>query len=186
MILPRAVRAIDPLLRQCCVAAIAGGEDRVIAFEALPGVQAIAGTHAVMLSISSHSFRMIVLLHHARDEATRAYFAGLHQRSPQDFDDQAFMDALAECGNLLCGTLNRELGRSVPQLGMSTPHVIGRQSMGHLSLLRHGLERHWRLSLQGGQAFDFSLVLCDHGDVDFDHQPACSEQAETAGELEFF
>ena len=186
MITPRAQQALGPLLRLCATAALASGEQDVAAFEPLQGVGAINGTHAVMLSISSHAFRMIVLLHHARDEATRTYFATLHRQAPNEFDERAFMDALSESGNMMCGTLNRELGRCVPQLGMSTPHVIGRASMQHLALLRHGLEQHWRLTLQSGQSFDLSVVLCDHGEVDFDHVAPSEDQAETAGELEFF
>jgi CheY-specific phosphatase CheX len=186
MITARAQAAVEPLLRQCAVAALAGSPERVSEFGPLPGLASIVGTHAVMLSISSHMFRMVVLLHHVRDSATRSHFATLHQRPAEDFDDQAFRDALSESGNMLCGQLNRELGRSVLQLGMSTPHVIARRSIDHLATLRHGYEKHWRLSLVDGPSFDLSVVLCDYGDVDFECAAPSEEQVDTAGELEFF
>ncbi len=184
MISNSARHAFDQLLRQGLRSALAGPQDSVTDIAAVAGLDDIAESRAVILSLSSYSFRLMMFVHFDPDDATREHFARLHGVTPEEMAGQAFNDVIGECGNMACGALNRELGRVYPHLGMSTPHVLDRHSLTHLHLLQYDHLSHARLTLNGSTRFHGSLAVCAHDTLDFE-APA-EEQAEVCGELEMF
>jgi len=184
MISASARQGFDQMLRHGLRSALAGPQDSVTDIAPVAGLDDIAESRSVMLSVSSYRFRLMLFVHFEPDAATREHFARMHGVTPEQMAGQAFNDAIGECGNMACGTVNRELGRLFAHVGMSTPHVIDRHSLRHLHLLRHGHLSHARMTLNGHQPFHGTLAVCAYGDLDF--QPPADEQVEVAGELEMF
>lgn len=185
MISARARSAFDQMLATSLRSTFAGAA--VAGCGPVADFAQVTERRAVMLSVSACRFRLMLFLHFDTDARTGALLARLRGQ-PQGAEPGApqwLLDALSEYGNLCCGTLNRELGRVFGCLGMSTPHLVERESLRHLPLLRPGYLRHYRLDLDGGHRFHATLCVCEHGELDFVAPPA-APQAEVAGELELF
>jgi hypothetical protein len=183
MISHRARRAFDEMLSTSLRGTFAGA---ATGFAPVPGLEQVGERQAVMLSVAACRFRLMLFLHFDADAATRALLARLKGLAEPAPSDQWFLDALSEYGNLSCGALNRELGRAHACLGMSTPHVVERDSLLHLGLLRPGYLRHYRLELAGGHRFHVTLCVCEQGVLDFEPPPPQEAPAQAAGELELF
>lgn len=198
MITDRAKTSLDLLMQQALRGGLAGpaGPCRV---EPVATLEKIRQKRMVVLTVSSYQFRLLAILHFRDDAATRAFFAGGASAGDgagesgepaRAMDERTFLDLVGERGNMICGALNRELGRHFLHVGMSTPNVIDRESMRYVSLLGCGLERHYRLALPDGLEMHASLCVTAYGQVDFhvDPPPADAEAAEEAGagELELF
>ena len=145
-----------------------------------PGRQA----RLVLLMIASHGFRVVTAIAFPDTPRTRDFLSGLGRLSDTEDPATAFHDAIAETGNMCCGTLNRELGRFYQHTGMSTPHVIDSGSAPHLAGLRHGYGRTLRIAIGESTWLHASLPVDAHETMDFDWAPEAAP--ETAGELEFF
>jgi hypothetical protein len=153
----------------------------------------------VVLTVSSYLFRLLAIVYFRDDAATRAFFAGTSAAETIDaagaegspvtatLTEQEFLDRIGECGNMLCGSLNRDLGRHFPHVGMSTPNIIDRDCMRYVDLLGCGLKRHYRISLPDDLVMHASLCVSDYGTVDFHVEPAAAQEEDVStGELEFF
>ncbi|EJM97758.1 hypothetical protein [Herbaspirillum sp. YR522] len=138
----------------------------------------------VVLTVSSYLFRVMLMFHFTPDVATRAHFARLNQVAPGELGDQAFMDAIAECGNLCCGVLNRDLGNFFPHLGMSTPNVIDSRCAAYLQALNATHVRHLAVDIPDTRRFHVSLCISAHADMDF--AVSAQEIEVDTGELELF
>ena len=188
MITERAKSGFDTLLQSALKSGLssAGGPCRIERVEAL-GAK-IKQKKIVVLTVSSYLFRLLAILYFKDDAATRAFFANKGGGDGQTvtLDAQEFLDRVGECGNMICGALNRDLGRHFPHVGMSTPNVIDRDCMRYVDLLGCGLLRHYRIDLPDGLEMCASLCVSDYGTVDF-HQEAVEEaEDQTVGELEMF
>jgi hypothetical protein len=181
---PRARDGFERLVRESLAATLARDGGGVVA--PVDALADVPGSHVVVLSVASYRFRLLLGLHFTPDAATRERLARLHGLEPEAMVDRAFDDAIAECGNLVCGTLNRELGRAFPHVGMSTPDVLRRGAIEQLGLLRCGHVRHLRLEHGGEAAWHATLAVSTQGPLDFDLPPAEAVETEAAGELEFF
>ncbi|MFS2113506.1 hypothetical protein [Herbaspirillum frisingense] len=181
----------DTLLQQALRGSLVpAGTDAVItAVE----VDDLAEKKMVVLTISSYLFRLMVMFHFTPDAATKGHFTRLAGDGATEVgaggaaaaeSEQAFMDALAECGNLCCGIFNRELGRFFPHLGMSTPNVIDTQCLLYLHKLRHAHVRHFAIDIDPSPRLHVSLCVSAYDRLDF--AVSAEEQADTTGELELF
>lgn len=173
----------DTLLQQALRGSLVpSGADAVItAVE----VDDLAEKKMVVLTISSYLFRLMVMFHFTPDAATKGHFARLTGDGGGAAEsEQAFMDALAECGNLCCGIFNRELGRFFPHLGMSTPNVIDTQCVHYLHELRQAHVRHFAIDIDQSPRLHVSLCVSAYDRLDF--AVSAEEQADTTGELELF
>jgi hypothetical protein len=137
----------------------------------------------VVLTISSYAFRLTFLLHFSADEKTYAHFAAVNRLALAELGEQAFVDAISECGNICCGNLNRDLARLFPHVGMSTPNIIDRRCVAYLDKLGQGHQQHFAVQQTDGAAFAVSLCVNAYGPLDFVGDFA---QAEQTGELEMF
>ena len=142
--------------------------------------------HAIVLTIAGYAMRVIVALYFKLDADTRAHFERLNRVEPGTMDDQAFRDALAECGNICAGALNRSLGEHFPHIGMSTPNLLSRESLAYAEVLGKGYQRHFQLSGLA-QPYYASLYVVAYADLDFavDIEAEASADSDT-GELEMF
>ncbi len=184
MISARAKAGFDQMVTQGIRAGLLSPGASPQAITSMDSLKDLRETHAVILSISSYLFRLMVLIYFTPDEATRAHFARIHRMAPEEMTEQAFADAIAECGNMCCGTVNRELGRVFPHVGMSTPNIVDRRCAEHLHLTGYGHLQHFQVSVDDDTRFHVTLCVCDDEDLDFETAP---EQApESTGELEFF
>jgi hypothetical protein len=140
---------------------------------------------AVVLSIASDRFRLVLALMCRLDAEGKAHFARLNRVDPGDWSDQAFQDAVNECGNIIVGAMNRDVGRYFPNVGMSTPNLLDREALSYLDALGPG---HRRLFHVSGLAIDFYAVLfvAATGNVDFRAEVEQLADQADAGELEMF
>lgn len=156
------------------------------------GIEPIAAIDAkakekkiVILTVSSYLFRLMAILYFKPDAATRAYFARGAAEGTPPLTDEEFYDRVAECGNVFCGSLNRDLGKHFPHVGMSTPNIIDKDCMRYVDLLGCQQVKHYKLSLDDGLAMYASLCVTAYGSVDF-HVDAAVEEDVSTGELEMF
>jgi len=139
----------------------------------------------VVLTVSSYLFRLVAVLHFKPDAATRAYFGRDAGDGAPALSDAEFHDRIAECGNVFCGALNRDLGKHFPHVGMSTPNIIDKDCLRYVDLLGCELVRHYELGLGDGLSMRASLCVTAYGLVDFHAEQAVEEDVST-GELEMF
>lgn len=161
----------------------AGGADCPVATadDAIPPEREV-----VMLTVSSYLYRVLLFIHFNRDTATRGYVAELAGTTVNDMDDERFNDVMMERGNLCCGALNRDIATFLPHIGMSTPCILHRSSMEHVSALDPAYTRRFKAEVSSSVSLHFTLVLCAFADLDFAFEPRTVEEDETAGELEMF
>ena len=141
---------------------------------------------AIVLTIAGYAMRVVVALHYKLDADTRAHFERINKVEPGTMDEQAFRDALAECGNICAGALNRALGEEFPHIGMSTPNLLARESLAYAEVLGKGYVKHFEM--RGlAQPYWASLYVVAYVDIDFavDVEAEDSQDADT-GELEMF
>ncbi|MBL0727652.1 hypothetical protein [Piscinibacter sp. HJYY11] len=140
----------------------------------------------VMFTVTSYLFRVVLLIQFDRDPATRAYMAGLASTPVDEMNGERFFDTMNERGNLFCGAFNRDLVPFFPHIGMSTPCVLKRNSVEHITAVKPSYHRRFRCELAPGVAMYFTLALCADADFDFAFEPRAEEETDTAGELEMF
>ena len=185
MITERAKTSFDRLLQAGLKSGLPAG-DGPIAIEPVASLEKIKERKIVILTVSSYLFRLMAIVYFRPDAATRALFDSAAEEGAPPLGDQELLDRIAECGNICCGTLNRDLGRHFPHVGMSTPNIIDTDCMRYVDLLGCGLVKHYRLRLGDELTMHASLCVTDYGTVDFHVEPRLEEEEVSTGELEMF
>jgi hypothetical protein len=132
---------------------------------------------AIVLTISSITFRLLFVLHFADDPATHAYYVGSD-------DSRTLPEVLTETGNLCCGYINQQLVAYFPDLGMSTPYELASHCIQHLDELKPDQVWTYDLCVGDHARLGVTLCLCTKAPLDFVVQLA--EEAASGGELELF
>lgn len=184
MISNRARNSFDQMLMLGMKASMGGTSPENCETAVLADPKEIRETTVVMLTVASFLFRLSVMIYFSADDETKAYFARLNNIDPTEMSDQSFLDAIRECGNICCGTLNRELARVCPHVAMSTPNLLERECVDHLETLNGGHLQYVRATMEGGKQFYASVCVRDYADIDFDW--TMIEETTAAGEMEFF
>lgn len=140
----------------------------------------------VMFTVSSYFFRVLLLIQFDHTPTTRAYIAGLASAPVEEMVGDRFLDTMNERGNLFCGALNRDLVPFFPHIGMSTPCVLKRNSVEHITAVKPSYQRRFRCELASGVEMHVTLALCTDADFDFAFEQRAEEETDTAGELEMF
>jgi len=131
----------------------------------------------VVFTISSFLFRLLTIFHVQENPATVGYFV-------RDGAKQSFSEIFSEVGNLCCGTMNRDLLRIAPHLGMSTPYTLGSKCVRYLDELKPGHVARFAIIIDGAELLQATLCFCEYAPVDF-ALDAPAEEQET-GALELF
>lgn len=139
----------------------------------------------VVLTIASDQFRVVLALLCRFDAQARAHFARLNQVDPEAWDDQDFADAVAECGNIIVGSMNRDLGRYFHNAAMSTPNMLDRAALEYLDALSPGHRSAFHIT---GLSIDFhaELFVSPTVAVDFHAELQALQEQVDSGELEMF
>ena len=187
MISERAKCGLKTALSRCLEDALRTSAHPSWTMEALSNEQEIGKRQFIMLTVSSYDFRMVVLLHFSRNEASLKYVSETLQLTPETMEQSRFDDYLSEVGNNFCGAYKRELGNYFPYLGMSTPNLLLSDSLPYIKTWPMDYETHLRAHDDDQVEFFGSLYIASSGDLDFIPQEPSSrvEEVET-GALEMF
>jgi hypothetical protein len=138
---------------------------------------AAAATNVVILTISSITFRLLLILHVNEDAATVEYFTKGDAERP-------FHEVFQEICNLCCGAINQELLNYFPDLGMSTPYMLSARCLPYLEGLRPELLATYAVTINDSIELAATLCVCAHAPIDFAADVSVAE--DTSGELELF
>lgn len=141
-----------------------------------PGGAGPQQANAVVLTISSMQFRLLLLLHFDDDAGMRDYYARDASRPVAD----TFM----EVANLCCGAMNQQLTEHFPDLGMSTPYTLNSQCVPYLAELKPDHVASYDVSINGSVQIGATLCVCTGAPLDFVADETVS--ADSGGELELF
>ena len=133
--------------------------------------------NVVVLTISSISFRLLLMLHVKEDVATVEYYTKGDAERP-------FSEVFQEVCNLCCGAINQELLRYFPDLGMSTPYMLSARCLPYLEGLKPALLETWAVTINDAVQLSATLCVCAHAPIDFMADVSAAE--DTSGELELF
>ena len=184
MISQHAKDAFDYLVSTALKGALCAPSESPCEVEIITDTKAITEKKVFLLTVSSYLFRVMTLMYFTLDRQTKQHFAAISKVEPESMSDDDFLDVIGECGNIFCGTLNRELAKHFPHLGMSTPNVLDRDCVDHLSELKAGYVQHFKIKVNDALTMHASLCVCDFADIDFTVD--MTEVEESNGELELF
>lgn len=143
---------------------------------ARPG-EAIGADEALLLTISSIAFRLLLVLRFDDDASTRAYYTG-------EAAGRTFEEARLEIGNLCCGAINQELLQVFPDLGMSTPYAVSARCLTYLDVLKPGYVASYAITINDTVRIAATVCVCAHAGLDF--VADVQEDVASGGELELF
>ena len=138
---------------------------------------AIGSEQALILTISSIAFRLLLVLRFDESEATRTYFTG-------EGTGRSFEEARLEIGNLCCGALNQGLLQVFPDLGMSTPYVVSARCLPYLDVLKPAYVASYTVTINDTVRVAATVCVCTHAPLDF--VADVNDEVESSGELELF
>ncbi|HEY8084891.1 MAG TPA: hypothetical protein VIE69_04740 [Methylophilaceae bacterium] len=146
------------------------------------------GMHqVVVLNISSYAFRIVILFRFNEDAATAAHLAKISHGIGKALDGQALLDAYSEFVNLICGKVNRDLGKAIFHSGLSTPFFLESTCAQYLSVLKPTYTHLIEAVVNDNVNFSLTVCVCTAPDVSIDFQMDQSAKVETTtGEMELF
>ncbi len=179
---PNAQLGFEAMITQGLKAGIGATDDTVV-ISTLPDDSKFKEDKAVILTVSSYLFRLIVMIYFDEDMPTREHFSRLYRTPINEMKDKAFLDAICECANMVVGTLNRDLSGVFHSVGMSTPNIIDSHCADYLSTLNFGFSKTFSVLINGDKQFHATLGVTEFDDLDFTFEASCEE---STGELEMF
>lgn len=179
MIGARARQSLEVMLRRAVQSRLALHDDDLCAVTRVTHQSATAAAEdiVVALTISSMGFRFLLLLRFRDDAATHAYFT-------RDGKAGTLREALLEVGNLCCGAINQDLVAHYPDLGMSTPYVLGGHSLGHVDGLKPDYRADFDVVVGTSVALGATMCLFTRVELDFAIEDTVADTSD--GELELF
>lgn len=139
-----------------------------------------------VLTISSQLFRIFVLLHFNKSENTENYISEVLKAGTNGIDEDKFYDYLGEVGNGFCGAMKRELNKTVPSLGMSTPNKLNKECIKYINALKVDYDLHAIAEYQGTTLFKASAYVCADEELNYVVDTSSKQDDVDSGELEFF
>lgn len=139
-----------------------------------------------ILTMSSYSFRIVILVFYNEDDMLRRLIAEETKINPGAVDEARIQDYMQEVGNAICGTMKRELGTTFSHLGMSTPYILEQSSMEYLEKLDFSLQVYKKLLLPSGLELFGGIAASAQNDIDFHFEKGASNDGVDLGELEMF
>ncbi len=179
MISQRAKQGIDYIFAKSVKANLALASGDVCDIQMLSGNKSgeFSEKNIVVLTITSFLFRVLTIFHVDEDAATRNYFL-------KEGSDKTFLEVFSEIGNLCVGSMNRDLLRHFPHLGMSTPYTLDSRCIQFINELNPAhLSRH-AITINDAVRLQATLCMCVYAPIDFVVDRSAVEE-ETGG-LELF
>ena len=156
-------------------------------FREKSGLGDIKENECFILTVSSQLFRVFVLLHFTKGPRTEALAAEALKVGANAIDSDKFYDYLGEVGNAFCGTIKRELTKTVPSLGMSTPNRLSRDCLKYFDALKIDYETHSVANYDDEPLFYASVYLSADDEINYTiNHTSANEDEVDSGELEFF
>jgi hypothetical protein len=152
--------------------------------ESISDQEEITATNFSVLTITSSSFRFLILLHFDGNEETINFFGNSSTAVAKHNDNPVYLDRILEFCNLVCGSMNRKLHFHYSYSGMSTPYVLTRSCLDFISALEPGYVKHYRITINLSVVLHATLCVCNYGAVDFVIDT--TKKDDIAGELEIF
>jgi hypothetical protein len=185
MITPRTLNTLEQAFRHALQetwAGISAIDSRTLPETDLPGERRL-----LALTLSSYTFRIIVLFEFCIDADMKAFLAALFRNKERNFTERALADALSEYVNMVCGNANRLLASESLHTGMSTPFVLETTCKKHIQKI--GPDQTLVFRVNAEDAVQFELVLCvcaaKGTTLDLALKPRAVEET-FSGELELF
>lgn len=139
-----------------------------------------------VLTVSSASFRCLVIFHFQNEQLMRDLFADKAQDNAPENRESVYRDAFLEFCNMCCGSVNREILRFYPYLGMSTPYLLVSDCHEFIGALRPGHVKHYAVRIDGRILFGATLCVCAYSSIDFKLDAGSLDSGDSGGELELF
>lgn len=133
----------------------------------------------LFLTLSSFTFRLLVIFCLSNDSATRKYY--LREGSSQTLEE-----VFAEVANMCGGAFNRDLSRAFPHLAMSTPTFVSKQCVMHLRELKPHYLATFPITIDHDVRLNATLCLCCSAPMTVDGSVTKTEVEGDVGELELF
>jgi len=140
---------------------------------------------AVVLTISSHLFRIIYFFYFTNDERCQAFISNGLNIKNENLPKTKVYDYLCEVGNSFFGSVKRVIGSSVTSLGMSTPNTLDGSSFKYIDELKIDANGFAVAELDGDPLFYASFHISASGELNFTVEQTVEEEVDS-GELEFF
>jgi hypothetical protein len=179
-------RLFEQSLRENCTS---GPEDQCLITDAAETVvDEEHGQHqVVVLNISSYAFRIVILFEFNEDAETTAHLAKISRRESKSMQRQDMLDAYSEFVNLICGKVNRDLGKAIFHSGLSTPFFLESTCAQYLSILKPSHTHILDAVVNHNVHFCLTVCICTADDISIDFQIDPTAQVETTtGEMELF
>ncbi|NQZ06920.1 MAG: hypothetical protein HRT35_07145 [Algicola sp.] len=142
---------------------------------------------AVVLTISSHLFRIIYFFYFTNDEKCQSFITNGLNIKNENLPESRVYDYLCEVGNSFFGSVKRTLGNTVTSLGMSTPNILDSSSFKYVDELKIDSSGCAVAELNGEPLFYASYHISASGELNFAvAQNQKAEEDVDSGELEFF
>jgi hypothetical protein len=179
MITPQAKNSFERIFQKAARSRLPQASDDTCDIVALAqsDIGVTPAANAIILTISSIVFRLLLVFHFEEDESMRDYFV-------KDAEPGSLREALLETGNLCCGAMNQELLHYFPDLGMSTPYVLSARCLPHLEELRPDYLSSYAITIKDSVRLAATICVCANAAIDFVADLDAVE--ESSGELELF
>lgn len=143
---------------------------------------------AIILTLSGHLFRMFIAIIFDKNDSLNNLIQTALAKNSTELDDDAFYDYLNEVGNVLCGSMKRDIQKVIPSLGMSTPNLLNIESFKYIQELKINHQGSYLLSQNQSPLFYVNYYLGNYGEIEFSQTPQIEVEEEEvdSGELEFF
>jgi CheY-specific phosphatase CheX len=140
----------------------------------------------IILTLSGHLFRMFIAIVFNKNDALKQIIQSALSKGSPELDNDAFYDYLNEVGNVLCGSIKRDIQKVIPSLGMSTPNLLKIESFKYIKELKIDHEGGYALTKDQAPLFYINYYLGSYGEIEFNQSSIIEEEEVDSGELEFF
>ncbi len=139
---------------------------------------------AVILTVATHNFKIFITIDFDISQC-RDFIKNVLFTAKETFDDNVFNDYILELGNSICGVFKRELGKSLPALGMSTPNFLSRESINYITSFDLDKSQCRKITYKEQVAFFVNAYFISNSDNEIVVN-LIEEDDVDAGELELF
>lgn len=153
------------------------GDQCTIAPSRQPWSESKSGGRILLMTISSFTFRLIIVFQLADGQPTRDYYTA---SSPGKALDETF----SEFANMCCGAMSRELFAQFRHVGMSIPYLLEWQCAQHLGDLNPRMISSYDITIRDAARVKATLCMCCERQVEFSPPVMETAAQSTGGTLE--